>query len=271
MFQGLTIGVVVPAHNEARHIVATLAGMPEFVDRVIVIDDASTDATSSLVRQLVDPRIHLIRRRVNCGVGGAILMGYKECLLQRLDVAVVMAGDGQMDPLDLPALLAPIAQGWADYVKGNRFAHPQVWRQMPPLRLIGNLALSLMTRPVAGYRSIIDSQSGYTAATSQLLEKIQFAQVYPRYGFPNDFLAHAHSAGARVVQVPVRPIYADEASGIRTVRAILPLTYVLGRAFITRKLREAGRTTNTSSTKVQKSATLIPSPAVRSRLAGHRQ
>lgn len=198
------------------------------------------------------------------------MTGYKESLLQRLDVSVVMAGDGQMDPADLPALLTPIAKDTADYVKGNRFAHPKVWSQMPPLRLLGNLALSILTRPVTGYGGIIDSQSGYTAATNRLLAKIQFAQVYPRYGFPNDFLAHAHSAGARVAQVPVRPIYAGESSGIKPVRAILPLSYVLARALMTRTFREATQIAPAASAPDNRKNPGQESSTARSRLAGQR-
>lgn len=238
MFCGLTVGVVVPAHNEADHITATLSGLPEWVDRIIVVDDASRDQTAARAQASPDLRVVTLRHRTNTGVGGAILTGYREVLRQGLDVAVVMAGDGQMDPADLPELLGPVAAGEADYVKGNRFAHPDVWRAMPAARLLGNAALSLLTRPAAGYPDILDSQSGYTAAHAALLRRIDFSSVYPRYGFPNDFLAHVHSAGGRLAQVPVRPIYASEGSGIRPVRAILPLAWVVVRAYVLRIWRE---------------------------------
>ncbi len=238
MFRGLTVGVVVPAHNEADHITATLAGIPDWVDRIIVVDDACRDTTASLVQTHNDLRVVLLRHRANMGVGGAILTGYREVLRQGLDVAVVMAGDGQMDPADLRRLLAPLATGEADYVKGNRFAHPDVLTNMPAARLVGNLALSYLTRPAAGFPDIIDSQSGYTAACSKLLQRIDFDSVYHRYGFPNDFLAHVHSAGGRLAQVRVRPVYAGESSGIRPFFAVVPLAWVVVRAFALRIWRE---------------------------------
>jgi glycosyltransferase involved in cell wall biosynthesis len=238
MFAGLTVGVVVPAHNEADHITATLSGIPEWVDRIIVVDDACRDETAARVKAHPDLRVVLLRHRANLGVGGAILTGYREALRQGLQVAVVMAGDGQMDPADLPDLLAPLAAGDADYVKGNRFAHPDLLRTMPKTRLLGNFALSWITRPATGFPDIVDSQSGYTAIRSKLLQRIDFTSVYPRYGFPNDFLAHVHSAGGRVAQVKVRPIYAGEGSGIRPARAVLPLAWVMVRTFALRLWRE---------------------------------
>lgn len=245
MFRGLTVGVVIPAHNEAEHIAATLSTIPDWVDRIVVVDDAGLDATSARVNDHLDLRITLLRHRTNLGVGGAILTGYRETLRLGLDVAVVMGGDGQMDPADLPALLEPLCDGAADYAKGNRFAHPDVWRTMPTVRLLGNAALSFLTRPVSGFPGIIDSQSGYTAVHTALLRRIDFATVYRRYGFPNDFLAHVHSAGGRLAQVPVRPIYAGESSGIRPLFAILPLSWVLLRAFLLRQWRARRRTMST--------------------------
>mgnify|MGYP002640257205 CR=1 FL=1 len=245
MFCGLTVGVVIPAHNEAEHIDATLSGIPDWVDRVIVVDDASQDTTATRVKEHPDLRVLLLRHRSNLGVGGAILTGYREVLRLGLDVAVVMGGDGQMDPADLPALLEPLCTDKADYAKGNRFAHPAIWRTMPAMRLVGNAALSLLTRRASGFPEIIDSQSGYTAASAGLLQRINFASVYPRYGFPNDFLAHVHSSGGRVAQVPVRPIYAGENSGIRPLYAVLPLSWVLLRAWVLRKWREQLHSTST--------------------------
>jgi glycosyltransferase involved in cell wall biosynthesis len=238
MFQGLSVAVVVPAYNEECRIDSTLRTLPSLVDVVVVVDDASGDATRARALASADPRVAVLRHRDNRGVGGAIISGYREVLRRGLDVAVVMAGDGQMDPADLPALLAPLAADEADYVKGNRFLHPDVWRTMPRLRIFGNLCLSVMTRPASGYRDILDSQCGYTAASADLLRKIDFDRVYPRYGFPNDFLAHVHSAGGRLAQVCVRPVYAGEASGINPVRSILPLSYVVARSFALRLWRE---------------------------------
>src|SRR5690606_33425907 len=118
----------------------------------------------------------------NRGVGAAIISGYRRTLALGLDVAAVMAGDGQMDPADLAGLLDPIADGSCDYAKGNRFLHRDVWSVMPPTRLFGNIALSLVTRLTSGYRHIFDSQCGYTAIHRSALERLDLDAVFPRYG-----------------------------------------------------------------------------------------
>lgn len=238
MFGEHSVSVVVPAYNEARFITATLERIPAFVDDVIVVDDSSGDDTLECAQRVGAPRIRVVRHTTNQGVGGAILTGYREALARGSSIAVVMAGDGQMDPEDLPALLAPIACGKADYVKGNRFLHPHTYSRMPRARLLGNVALSMLTSATSGYWNIVDSQCGYTAVTADMLRRLAFDDVYPRYGFPNDFLAHLHTAGARVAQVRVRPIYDGQHSGIRPLKSIPTLGKVLLRSWAFRMARE---------------------------------
>jgi len=205
-----------------------------------MVDDSSRDRTVPAAEETGDSRVRIVRHTTNRGVGGAILTGYREVLTNGAHVAVVMAGDGQMDPEDLPRLLDPIAEGRADYVKGNRFLHLKTFRNMPAVRLLGNLGLSLLTRVSSGYRHIMDSQCGYTAVTTEALRRMDFSRVYPRYGFPNDFLAHLHTLGCRVGQVKVRAIYEGQNSGINPLLSVAPLSYVLLRSLVLRKRRETG-------------------------------
>src|SRR3954463_15904355 len=128
MYRQLRVGVVIPAFNETRAIAKTVATIPDFVDAVIVVDDCSSDDTSDRAR--VNPDVVVVRHAENRGVGAAIATGYRHALESGLDVAVVMAGDGQRDPRVLPSLLEPIVAGTAEYVKGNRFLHPDVWTEM---------------------------------------------------------------------------------------------------------------------------------------------
>lgn len=239
MYHGLRVAVVVPAYNEQAKLAATLTGIPDYVDHILVVDDASRDDTSGVAearaaeeRARARPgRVELLRHARNSGVGRAIATGYRRALALGADVTCVMAGDGQMDPADLPVLLAPIVAGRADYVKGNRFASPEVWRAMPRLRLVGNIALSLLTRLSSGYAGLFDSQCGYTAATRRALEAIDLGGLFPRYGYPNDLLARLWVAGARVEDAPVRPIYGPAwSSGISVGTAIYPVLFVVLRS-----------------------------------------
>jgi glycosyltransferase involved in cell wall biosynthesis len=239
MYRGLSVAVVIPAFNEERAIARAIRTVPGFVDRIIVVDDASRDRTGRLARRSWRRGLEVVRHGANRGVGGAIVTGYRRALALGLDVAVVMAGDGQMDPGDLPALLDPIAAGRADYVKGNRFARGDTWRVMPWTRIAGNVLLSLATKVVSGYWGSFDSQCGYTAIARRALERLELDRLFPRYGYPNDLLARLHAAGARVVDVPVRAIYgAAWKSGIKLRTVFYPIAWVLLRALAGRLRRE---------------------------------
>jgi glycosyltransferase involved in cell wall biosynthesis len=250
MFRGRTVAVVIPAYNEADKIEAAIRSVPGFVDQVIVVDDGSTDRTGALARRAArravarggGRSVDVIALARNAGVGAAIAAGYARALALDVEVTVVMAGDGQMDPADLPRLLAPVVDGVADYAKGNRFAWPRGWRAMPPARLVGNLVLSLLTRAASGYWRLFDSQCGYTAASRGALLAIRPERLFARYGYPNDLLARLGEVGARVIDVPVRPVYGPGwRSGLRPTKVALPILLLLARAFWRRvRRRRAG-------------------------------
>ena len=242
MFAHLRIAVVIPAFDESAKISETVATVPECADAIFVIDDASRDDTAARAEaaasRAVAP-VEVVRHAENRGVGAAIATGYRRALATNADVAVVMAGDGQMDPRDLPALLSPIAAGAADYVKGNRFRHPAIWRAMPASRIVGNVLLSAATRVTSGYRHVFDSQCGYTAIHRHALAALDLDALWARYGYPNDLLSRLHVAGVRVLDVPVRPIYgARWKSGIHLGTALHPIPYVLLRSWGARVLAE---------------------------------
>jgi glycosyltransferase involved in cell wall biosynthesis len=240
VFRARSIAIVVPAFNEADKIAETLRSVPAFVDWTIVVDDGSADDTARVARATRRPgssRVEVIVHPRNRGVGAALATGYARALELGADAVAVMAGDGQMDPADLPRLLAPVVDGSADYAKGNRLAWPGGWRQMPPVRLLGSLALSWVTQLATGYRGIFDSQCGYTAMSRAALVAVG-PELYPRYGYPNDLLARLAAVGARVVDVPVRPVYGPAwRSGLRPSRVAGPLTGILLRAFAGRVRR----------------------------------
>jgi len=238
VYRGLQIAVVVPAYDEQRLVATTITSIPPWVDRLLVVDDGSTDETAVRAAQAgADrPGFELLRHPANRGVGAAIATGCCRALELSVDAVVVVGADAQMAPQDMGPLLDPLVEGRADYAKGNRLGWPGVFRTMPLIRWLGNWGLTLLTRPVSGYWRITDSQCGYTAISRAALLLVPWSRLYPRYGYPNDLLAWLNSLQQRVVDVPVRPIYAGEKSGIRVVRIILPLLGLLLRILL-RRLR----------------------------------
>lgn len=241
MYKGKTIGIVVPAHNEETQIERTLRTLPDFVDRVIVVDDCSEDATGRIVQRVAeqDSRVSLIRHPGNRGVGGAISTGYIWCRDNDIDVAVVMAGDGQMDPADLLILLDPVVEDRVDYAKGNRLVTGEAWKRIPHARYLGNSALTFLTKIASGYWHVTDSQTGYTALNKKALRLLPLEDIYPRYGMPNDFLVTLNIYNMRVADIPVNPIYGiGERSGIKCGRIIFKLSLLLMRLFCKRMIQK---------------------------------
>jgi glycosyltransferase involved in cell wall biosynthesis len=235
VLEGKRVAVVVPAHNEEKLISETLATIPDFVDRIYVVDDHSTDGTAGAVCALNYERVELIEHERNEGVGAAILTGYRRALADRIDVTAVMAADAQMDPADLEMLARPVARDEVDYAKANRLFTGQAWEVIPRYRYLGNAVLSLLTKIASGYWHIADSQSGYTAISLRYLELLDLERIYPRYGFPNDMLVHLNVWNARVRDFPSRPIYrVGERSGIRLRKVVPRISWLLFKGFFWR-------------------------------------
>jgi len=237
-----TVAVVVPCHNEEKLLGTVIRTMPDFVDKIIVVDDDSTDLTAELAAQFAadDPdRIDFIALKPNEGVGGAISAGYKHARDLEMDVTVVMAGDGQMDPEDLPRVVEPVAKGEVDYTKGNRLFRGESWRVIPKHRYLGNSALSLMTKIASGYWHIADSQSGYCAISLIALKRLNLDGIYKRYGQPNDILIKLNINNFRVRDVSIRPVYnIGERSGIKLRKVAPAISWLLAKGFCRRMVEK---------------------------------
>ena len=226
------VAVVVPAFNESEHIQSVVREVPDWVDRVVVVDDASDDGTSEKATGVSD-RVVIVRHQENRGVGAALRSGYDRALLEGADVVAVMAGDGQMRAEELEAIVEPVARGLADYSKGDRTSHPEADR-MPKVRRLGTFVLTRWTRRLSGYGHLEDAQCGFTAISSEMLRLLPLERLTRRYGYPNDLLVMLGAAGARLVQCPVTPVYEGQRSDLKPWRAVWTHSYVLGRAWFHR-------------------------------------
>lgn len=236
-YKGKTVAAIIPCFHEETQIGKVIDTIPEIVDHIVIIDDASADNTSEVVkvRMETEPRIVLMIHAENQGVGGAIASGYKWARDNGVDMAVVMAGDGQMDPTDMPALLDPVVEEGLNYTKGNRLIYPRAQELIPPVRYFGNSILSLLTKVASGYWHVSDSQTGYTVIDSDALGRVDWDKMYKRYGQPNDLLVSLNIENMRVRDVPIRPVYGvGERSGIKVSKVITKISGVLLRGFLRR-------------------------------------
>lgn len=202
-FSNLKATVVVPAYNDERLIGMTLSTMPSFVDEIFVVDDASMDATVERVLEIDDVRVRVISHSEHTGVGGAVIDDHRAALAAGCDVSVVMAGDVQIPPEYLAGLLRPIADGHADFTKGNRFAVRSSLHTMPWSRRWGSRFLSWCTRAASGDWHLDDSQNGYTAVHRDALSRISLSEVNQGYPFENSMLIHLSTVGAHAVDVAI--------------------------------------------------------------------
>ena len=267
MYRDHSVGVIVPAYNEAAFIGDVIASIPAYVDRIYVVDDCSTDKTwdaiqsaaataiaetprsdgellatdggeSLLAQRAVvgDPigRLVPIQHRENRGAGGAIKTGYLAARAEAIDVVTTVDGDGQMDLSLLPKLLDPIVEGEADYAKGNRLLYKEFRRSMPRFRFVGNAVLTFLTKIASGYWKTMDPQNGYTAISRRALDSIAVEDLYEYYGYCNDLLVKLNAKGMRVADVAMPAVYGDEESSIQYTTYIRKVSTMLLRNFLWR-------------------------------------
>jgi glycosyltransferase involved in cell wall biosynthesis len=254
MYDTHTVGVVVPAYNEADFVGDVVRDVPDYVDRIYVVDDCSDDGTHEAITEgarvdaaarddsatdaadlsdgdllsvsdsaafrrrtasaTLTGRVVAIRHRENLGAGGAIKTGYLAALADGVDVVATIDADGQMDPSILSRFLDPIVDGEADYTKGDRLSDREYRRAMPTFRLVGNFALTALTRIASGQWTLTDPQNGYTAISTDALDRIELEEMYEYYGYLNDLLVRLSVADCTVEDVPMEAIYDDEVSHI---------------------------------------------------------
>ena len=214
------IAVIIPAFRVEDQISRVISAIPAFVDEIIVVNDASPDATRDRILSNSDPRLHLLSHINNQGVGGAMLTGYSYALSLGADIIVKVDGDGQMDMQYLAVLIDPILQGLADYTKGNRFLHPLALKKMPYPRKVANLGLTFMTKLASGYWNIFDPANGYTAISAEKLRALDPDRIARNYFFETSMLCELRKLNAVVEDISMPAIYQDETSSVKIPREL---------------------------------------------------
>jgi dolichol-phosphate mannosyltransferase len=211
-----TISVVIPCFRVTQHILDVIASIGSEVSHIYVVDDCCPDKSGNMVeQQCTDERVVVLHNEKNLGVGGAVMTGYRQAVIDGADIIVKIDGDGQMDASTLLRFVNPILKGQADYTKGNRFYNLEHIGNMPPIRLFGNAVLSFMTKLSAGYWSNFDPTNGYTAIHAKVAAHLPMDKISNRYFFETDILFRLNTLRAVVVDIPIDASYGDEVSNLR--------------------------------------------------------
>ena len=234
MYRSHRITIVVPAYNEAPHIAEVITTMPGFVDHIIVVDDCSADGTAETALASNDSRLIVLHTPYNQGVGGAMILGYRRAIELDSALVVKMDGDGQMPPEHLPALLDPLIDQGYDYAKGNRFLASESLASMPRHRLLGNVALTFMTKLASGYWHVFDPQNGYTAIKADALRTINLGSIHKGFFFENDVLLHLNFFRKRVKDVAIPARYGEERSSLNPLKVGMTFPFLLLMRFFYR-------------------------------------
>lgn len=212
MIEGKKIVLVMPAYNAELTIAKTCAELPAgVVDEVLLVDDASGDATFQTARKL---GLRAIRHERNTGYGGNQKTCYDAALALGADVVIMLHPDYQYTPLLVEAMVSPIARGVFDCMLGSRILSKGALRGgMPLYKYVSNRALTLAQNLLCGEK-LSEYHTGYRAYSRQVLESIDYRKNSDDFIFDNQFLAQILYCGFRVGEITCPTRYAQDSSSI---------------------------------------------------------
>ena len=204
---------VLPALNAAKTLEATVAGIPrDLVDDVILVDDHSRDETREVARRL---GISLIWHPHNAGYGANQKTCYMEALQRGADVVVMLHPDGQYEPRLIPEMCAPILSDEADLVLGSRFAEPgmALKQGMPRWKYLANRFLTRIENRIMD-SELSEAHTGYRAYSRRFLLTVPFLRNANDFSFDSEILMQAALFGMKIVEVPAKGRYFEDASSV---------------------------------------------------------
>lgn len=229
-----SIAIVIPCYKVAATITQVINTLPDFIDRIIVVDDKCPDQSGKFAQDLDNPKVTVLFHEINQGVGGAVISGYRKAMELGCEIIVKMDGDGQMDPKYLDRLIEPVISNQADYAKGNRFTDFKALQTMPKLRLFGNNVLSFWEKVFSGYWNVMDPTNGYTVIHKCMLDELPLKKISKRYFFESDMLLNLYLVDAVVKDISIPAKYGDENSSLSVSGAIIHFPFKLLRGFVKR-------------------------------------
>ncbi len=228
------ISAVIPAYKVKSHIEDVVKTLPEFINHIIVIDDKCPQESGKFIESLNIPKVILVFNKVNLGVGGAVINGYKQALALNSDIVIKIDGDGQMNPKHIDKLIQPLIDDNADYCKGNRFSDFKALKKMPKIRLFGNSALSFLLKASSGYWNIMDPTNGFTAINKDTILGLDLDNISKRYFFESDMLINLNIENAVVKDISLPAKYENEESSLSVTKVLFEFPPKLIKGFMKR-------------------------------------
>ena len=228
------IAVIIPAYKVEKHIARVIENIPDFVKKIIVVNDASPDRTGEVLRSLRNPRLIIVTHEENQGVGGAMISGYNRAVDEGAEIMVKMDGDDQMFPEKIRDLIKPIIDHHADFTKGNRFLNQTQLKKMPAIRRLGNWGLTFLVKAASGYWRLFDPSNGFTAMHASVWRMVDQEHISRDYFFESSLLIELHFHNAVIRDIPIPARYQDEESSLSVMRVLFSFPWRLVKAFFRR-------------------------------------
>jgi glycosyltransferase involved in cell wall biosynthesis len=229
------ISVVIPCYKIEQGLIQIIENIGDQVDRIYVIDDNCPYKIGELIKnKCSDPRVVVLENSSNLGVGGAVKRGYIKSLEDGMHIIIKLDGDGQMNPKLIPGLIKKIEDGEADYVKGNRFSNLQGLKNMPIMRILGNLGLSFVSKLSTGYWNVFDPTNGFTAIHANALKRLNLTRISDRFFFETDMISNLYNIRAVIKEYPMDAVYGSEKSNLKIHKIIVPFAYLHLKKLINR-------------------------------------
>jgi glycosyltransferase involved in cell wall biosynthesis len=214
------VAALIPAYFEEAHIQAVARRALAQLDHVMVIDDGSTDATAEEARKA---GAEVIRHERNQGKGAAIKTGLRELTARGFLYVLILDGDGQHLPEEIPGFIAEANRSGAPFVVGSRMADI---REMPWVRKMTNRYMSGKISALCG-QPVPDSQCGFRMMRRDVIPHL-FCESN-NYDYETEMLLIASREGFRIAAVPVSTIYGEEKSKIHPVRDTIRFFQLISR------------------------------------------
>ena len=213
MYKNKKIAVVIPCYKVSKFINKVISKLPKFIDNIYVIDDACPDKSVKKIYS-ESKKIKKIYRKKNGGVGAAVKDGYKLSLKDKNDITVRIDGDDQMDPKLIFKFIEPIINKKADFTKGNRFKNFEFLKEMPFLRILGNILFSLIGMILINNYKVFDFQNGYTSINNKSLKRVLKKKLDDEFFFENSLIYNLSKLKIKILDINMKANYGKEKSNL---------------------------------------------------------